>query len=64
MRAWLNFSTGVIHVTKNKRKAKKIKEIIQRKPPRKIKIKIKIKIPLFNHILIPQNNKINRDYNG
>lgn len=44
MRAWLNFSTGVIHVTKNKRKAKKIKEIIQRKPPRKIKIKIKIKM--------------------
>ena len=40
MRAWLNFSTGVIHVTKNKRKEKKIKEIIQRKPPRKIKIKI------------------------
>jgi hypothetical protein len=35
MRAWLNFSTGVIHVTKNKRKGKKIKEIIQRKPPRK-----------------------------
>jgi hypothetical protein len=41
MRARLNFSTCVIHVTKNKRKEMKITEIIQRKPPRKKIKKIK-----------------------
>jgi hypothetical protein len=33
MRAWLNFSTGVIHVTKNKRKGKKIKEKNSKETP-------------------------------